>query len=309
MEEMSGEKVSRLRLLFRLTRVQFLPVMIAPIVLGFAVSWFTFRMINPFLALLVLTGSIFLHLAANSIDDVYDFVNGVDTVSDKLFPREFPGWKPIPRGLVSVGQGLAISFAFYMVSLSIGIYLSFAVGWLSLIIAVPGILLSYFYAAPPLKLDYRGLGLGELAILLSFGPIPALGAFYVLTGTVSILPVVAAIPTGLLTADILITHDMIFYDAYRAAGKRSLAVMFGRIRAARLVMALGVSAYAIVVASVAVGYFPASSLVILAALPLLLKGKVSTGQELPPPAYAKKTLFLFLHSVTFTLLLGLGFVL
>src|SRR2546425_7294909 len=59
-----------------------------------------------------------------------------------LFPtrRSSDLWKPIPRGLVSVGQGLAISFAFYLVSLSIGIYLSFAVGWLSLIIAVPGMI-------------------------------------------------------------------------------------------------------------------------------------------------------------------------
>ena len=306
---MTGEKVSRLRLFLRLTRVQFLPVMIAPIVLGFAVSWFTFRMVNPVLAVLVLTGSIFLHLAANSVDDVYDFVNGVDTVSDKFFPREFPGWKPIPRGLVSVGQGLAISFVFYLFSLSIGIYLSLSVGWVALIIAVPGILLSYFYAAPPLKLDYRGLGLGELAIFLSFGPIPALGAFYVLTSSVSTLPVVAAIPTGLLTASILITHDMIFFDAYSAAGKRSLAVMFGRRRAARLVMVLGVLSYSIVAASVAVGYFPVLSLLILAALPLFLKGMVSTSTDLPPPAYAKKTMLLFLHSVTFTLLLGLGFVL
>ncbi len=306
---MSAEKVSRLKLFFRLTRVQFLPVMIAPIVLGIAVSWFTLRMVNPLLALLVLAGSIFLHLAANSVDDVYDFVNGVDSVSDKFFPREFPGWKPIPRGLVSVGQGLAISFIFYLFSLSIGIYLSFAVGWIALIIAVPGILLSYFYAAPPLKLDYRGLGLGELAIFVSFGPIPALGAFYVLTSSVSILPVIAAIPTGLLTANILISHDMIFYDAYKAAGKRSLAVMFGRRRAARFVMVLGVSAYAIVAASVFGGYFPPLALLIVGALPLFLRGVVLTTRDLPPPTYAKKTMQLFLHSVAFTLLLGLGFVL
>ena len=61
----------------------------------------------------------------------------------------------------------------------------FAVGWIALAIAIPGILLSYFYVAPPLKLDYRGLGLGELSIFFSFGPIPALGAFYVLTGGLS----------------------------------------------------------------------------------------------------------------------------
>jgi 1,4-dihydroxy-2-naphthoate octaprenyltransferase len=234
----------------------------------------------------------------------------VDTVSDRFFPREFPGWKPIPRGLVSVGQGIAVSFAFYILSLSIGIYLSFVVGWVALIIAVPGILLSYFYAAPPLKLDYRGLGIGELAIFLSFGPIPALGAFYVLTGSVGLLPVVAAIPTGLLTAIILVSHDMIFYDAYKAAGKRSLAVILGRIQASRSIVLLGILAYGTVIVSVIARYFPISALAVILSAPLLVKALASmTKQELPPPAYAKKTMLLFLHSVAFSLLLALGFVL
>src|SRR6202007_2575299 len=97
--------------------------------------------------------------------------------------------KPIPRGLMSVSQGLAISFAFYFVSISIGVYLAFAVGWVALAIAIPGVLLSYFYVAPPLKLDYRGLGLGEVSIFLGFGPIPALGAYYVLTGSLAALTI------------------------------------------------------------------------------------------------------------------------
>ena len=83
----SNGKVSRLRLFFRLTRVQFLPVMIAPIVLGLAVSWFTSRALHPVLTFLVLTGSVSLHLAANSIDDVYDFVNGL---SFEVIGRDVP---------------------------------------------------------------------------------------------------------------------------------------------------------------------------------------------------------------------------
>src|SRR5437667_101367 len=106
-------------------------------------------------------------------------------------------------------------------------------------IAIPGILLSYFYAAPPVKLDYRGLGMGELAIFLSFGPIPCLGTYYVLTGGLSLIPLILSIPTGLLTTSVLLSHDKIFFDAYSEAGKRSLAVVLGRNLTNKLMFALG----------------------------------------------------------------------
>ena len=108
-----------------------------------------------------LLGSVSLLLAANGIDDVYDQLNGVDATADRLFPKEFPGWKPITRGVISVRDGFVISGLFYALSVAIGLYLSVVVGWLAIGIALPGILLSYFYTAPPLKLDYRGLGSGS----------------------------------------------------------------------------------------------------------------------------------------------------
>src|SRR5271167_26111 len=213
------------QVLSRFVRLQFAPVMVGPVILGTAVAWHATHVFEPGLFALTLLGSLSLLLAANGIDDIYDQLNGVDATADRLFPKEFPGWKPITRGGFSVRDGFVISGFFYALSVAIGLYLSVIVGWLAIGIAIPGILLSYFYTAPPLKLDYRGLGLGELSILVSFGPIPCLGAFYVLTGGVSLLPVVASVSTGLLTVNVLMTHDLIFLEPYRQAGKRSLAVV------------------------------------------------------------------------------------
>ena len=306
MKELS---VGRISVFLRFTRIRFIPVMLAPLAIGIGSAWYLRGSLNPLFVSLVIIGSIFLHLAANSIDDVYDFINGVDQVSDKMFPKDFPGWKPMTRGLISVNEGYAISFIFYSLSLVIGVYLSVVVGWLALIIAVPGIILSYFYAAPPLKLDYRGFGLGELSILLSFGPIPSLGAFYVLTGSVSALPFLAGIPAGLLTVNVLLSHDMIFYDAYRLAGKKSLAVLLGRIRAAQLSVALGGIAYLSMLTLVAFKILPISSLLALLALPLFLRKADFKNQELPSPMYGPRTMRMFSHSVLFSLLLTLGLLL
>jgi len=296
----------RLALFFRFTRVQFLPVVFAPLLVGAAASWYVTHSINFVLLLLLFAGSATLLIASNSIDDVYDYINGVDQASERMFPKSFPGWKPIPRGLMSVSQGFAISFAFYFVSVSIGVYLAFAVGWIALAIAVPGVLLSYFYVAPPLKLDYRGLGLGELAIFFSFGPIPALGAFYVLTRGLAALPILASIPCGILTVGVLLTHDMIFFDSYKEAGKRSLTVVLGRVRAEWLTFALAAAAYGFTFALVAAGALPLTCALVVLALPVLLRKGIPTGKESSPPEYGLRTQNLFVHSVAFSVLLATG---
>ena len=299
----------RLGLFVRFARVQFLPVVLAPLLVGTAAAWYSSHSLNPLLLGLLYLGSASLLIASNSIDDVYDFVNGVDQVSERMFPKEFPGWKPIPRGMMSVGQGFTISGSFYLVSLAVAVYLAAVVGWIALAIAASGILLGYFYAAPPLKLDYRGFALGEVAIFLSFGAIPALGAFYVLTGGLSLLPLLVSIPSGLLTTNVVLTHDMIFYDSYKAAGKRSLAVVLGRARPERLTFVLSGVAYAITLLLVAVGRIPPFSLLVLLALPVLLLKGLPSGAEKPVPEYAKMTLRVFAHSILFSVLLAVGLIL
>jgi 1,4-dihydroxy-2-naphthoate octaprenyltransferase len=300
---------NRVTLFVRFSRVQFVPVILTPIMVGAAVAFNVSHSLDLAYLALLLLGAASLHIASNSIDDVYDFLNGVDGVSESMFPKEFPGWKPIPRGMLSVSQAYAISFVFYSLSLAIGIYLSVVVGWIALAIAVPGVLLSYFYVAPPLKLDYRGLGLGELSIFLGFGPIPALGAYYVLTGTLRILPILASVPCGLLTVNVLLTHDMVFFDPYEAAGKRSLTIVLGRVRTEWLTLGSAACAYLIVVALVVAGAIPPIALLVLLALPVLLRSGVPSGKVRPVPEYGARAKLLFLHSVLFSLLLAIGLVL
>jgi len=293
----------------RLIRLQFTPVIIAPVVLGTAIAWHDSGLFSPGIFLLALVGSVCLHLAANGIDDVYDYANGTDGVSERVFPPEAPGWKPIARGAVSIGQALGVSYLFYGISLMVAVLLSIVVGWLALAVALPGILLSYFYTAPPLRLDYRGIGLGELSILFTFGPIPALGAYYVLARSLSIVPVLAAASSGLLTTGVLVSHDLIYYDVYRESGKKSLTVVLGRRRAMLLSTLLSAAAYSLLVLWVAARVVPPLCLLAAAALPLFAKFANTGRNELDPPGYGARTKIVFLHSVLFTFLMAAGFLL
>jgi len=293
----------------RLVRLQFTPVIIAPVVLGTAVAWHATGLFSPEIFLLALIGSVCLHLAANGVDDVYDYRRGTDAVAERAFPPEAPGWKPIARGTVTIGQAFAVSYLFYGISLLVAVLLSLIVGWFALAIALPGVLLSYFYTAPPLQLDYRGLGLGELSILLTFGPIPALGAYYVMTGTLSVIPVIAAASPGLLTTGVLVSHDLIYYDVYRESGKKSLTVVLGRSRATLLSTLLTVAAYVFLVIWVVARLLPVFCLLALVAIPFFVKFADSGGREKDPAGYGSRIKVVFLHSILFTSLMAAGLIL
>jgi 1,4-dihydroxy-2-naphthoate octaprenyltransferase len=118
-----------------------------------------------------------------------------------------------------------------------------------------------------------------------------------------------AVPSGLLTASILISHDMIFHDAYQEAGKRTIAVVLGRGGAAKLVSWMGVTAYAVVFALVALGLVPLPGLAVVLALPLTARYVDFGGRARAPPEYGPRTRAAFFHSVAFTLLLAAGLLL
>ena len=66
--------------------------------------------------------------------------------------------------------------------------------------------ISIFYTAPPFRLVHRGLG--ELCVLLGFGPIMAVGADYVQLQRWSWEAVYASVPVGLLVAMILYVNEV-----------------------------------------------------------------------------------------------------
>ena len=117
----------------------------------------------------------------------------------------------------------------------------------------------------------------------------------------------ASVSTGLLTVNILMMHDLIFFEPYRQAGKRSLAVVLGAERTQRLVLAFSALAYLIIVASVAVGWLPLTGLLCVGGSPSCSGPARKPPRRQPPPAvYATRTMRTFAHTVAFTLLLASG---
>jgi 1,4-dihydroxy-2-naphthoate octaprenyltransferase len=130
------------------------------------------------------------------------------------------------------------------------------------------------------------------------------------TKEIALAPALASIPLGLLTAVLLLNHDLIFYDVYKQGGKRSLAVVLGRALTRRLGLVLSALCYLSIILFTAFRVFPPTSLISLVAVVVFgLLLRALSKPNLQVPDYAKATMTSLLHSLVFGVLLSLGFLL
>ncbi|MBA2569211.1 MAG: 1,4-dihydroxy-2-naphthoate octaprenyltransferase [Actinobacteria bacterium] len=253
-------------LFLRATRLPFLTATFVPVLLGIAVAAWKDGF-NWWLALLTVIGGASVHLGLNVANDVFDTRSGADEAN--VNPTQFSGGsRVILYGLLSMRQMTLLSFAFYAIGIGIGIGLAAASGWGLLWVGVAGALISVFYTAPPLQLVHRGLG--EICVLLGFGPIMALGAYYVQTGSYDLEPLLASIPVGILIALILYLNEVPDRPADAKAGKRTLPVRFSKKAVIRGYVGAVVVTFGLIAVFAITGLIVRPTIIALAAAPLAL---------------------------------------
>jgi len=168
-----------------------LPASVIPVIFGASlaatVGWVKLQI---GLLLLSLLGIIFLHMAANMLSDVVDWKRGLD--------REITAASgALARGLLTPGQVLRGSIIFFAIGSTLGLLLVYLCGRLVLYTGLLGISLGVAY--PWLKKE----ALGDLSVFIDFGLLGSFGGWVVQTGQFSWLPVIWAVPQGMLIVAIL----------------------------------------------------------------------------------------------------------
>ena len=125
-------------------------------------------------------GLIMAHASNNIFNDYTDFVRGVD--KDNYY-RTMYGAQPIASGLMTKRQHLTYFAVTGFLALVAGLYLiatnaNDPIIW---ILLASGAFFVLFYTWP-----LKGLGLGELAVLMVWGPLMIGGGYYVLTTCVEL---------------------------------------------------------------------------------------------------------------------------
>jgi 1,4-dihydroxy-2-naphthoate octaprenyltransferase len=250
-----------------------------------------------------------IEIAKNASGEIVDFDSGTDLAVTAEDRTPFSGGKRVlVDGLLTRRETAAISATAYVAGIVIGLVIAWlrapAVLWLGL----AGVACAYFYHAEPLKLAYRGLG--ELAVGLCYGPLIASGAYLVQRQRLDWALLWLAVPLGLLIGAFLWINEIPDCAADRAAGKRTLVVGVGRVRASRIFCALIGAAFAVAACAPLSGAVPWTAwLGLLGLVPavtacrILLRHPESTPRLVPAQ---RQTLLAF---VVFALGAGLGLLL
>jgi 1,4-dihydroxy-2-naphthoate octaprenyltransferase len=231
--------LSRVQPFLDVTRARTLPVMAAPVFIGSALAW---QQGSPFLwglFVLALVGAMAAHLGANVINDVFDFSAGTDQAAQAITHQGSTvatGSRYLLNGKLTITYYRRLAIACFALALLCGIALTIFRSW-ALLFGIIGFLLAFFYVAPPVRLAYIGRGLGEIDILISFGILPLVGSFYVQSGTITPIALLASLPIGLSTMVVLYFHHFLHWRADKKVGKITPVVALGEKRA-RIVGAL-----------------------------------------------------------------------
>jgi 1,4-dihydroxy-2-naphthoate octaprenyltransferase len=228
---------------------------------------------------LAVVGIVIAHLANNLMNDLADTQVGNDTEN---YPRALYAPHPILSGLVTKKQLVAAILVCQVLDLAIMVTLIQRQDWWIAAFALAGLFLSWAYTAPPLRL--KKIGLGELDVLITWGPLMVGGVYYAGTGSQPWQVVAAATIYALLPTTVLMGKhiDKLPYDA--PAGTRTFPVIIGERAALRLTQAMMVAYYVGVIALVIAGALPWPALLSLLAVPLLVKTLVAFARPKPTEA-------------------------
>lgn len=170
-------------------------------------------------ALMALFGALFIQIGTNYCNDYADFKKGADT-AERIGPM-----RATQAGWVTPHQmAWATGIAFALAALA-GAYMVYRGGWPMLAITVIAIVAGILYTAGPYALAY--LGLGDIFVLIFFGPVAVAGTFYIQAGEWPLAIWLIGLAPGLLSCAILAINNLRDVDQDRQAQKRTVAVRFG----------------------------------------------------------------------------------
>jgi 1,4-dihydroxy-2-naphthoate octaprenyltransferase len=211
--------------------------------------------------LLLAIGLVLSHATNNLLNDLTDYRRGVDR--DNYFRTQY-GAQPLEQGLWTQRDLLRYASVTGLVALLAGAFFVVTRGWPAVVLLTLGALLVLFYTWP---LKY--IGLGELAVIIVWGPLMIGGGYFVITGQWDWNVVLASIPYALGPTTVIFGKHIDKHDPDKAKGIHTLPVVIGERAARTVARAMFILQYVLVIYLVITGFFtPVMLLVLLAAINL-----------------------------------------
>ena len=171
-------------------------------------------------AILCFLAALCIQIATNIANDYYDFLHGADT-SERIGPT-----RVTQAGLIKPAYIKWAFITLFLIAALISVPLIERGGWPIATIAIASILSGLFYTAGSRPLGY--MGLGDLFVLIFFGPVAVGGTYYVQSLEINLAVILVGFSVGLLSVAILCVNNLRDMESDQKTGKHTLAVRFGK---------------------------------------------------------------------------------
>ncbi len=169
---------------------------------------------------MALLSALCIQVGTNLVNDLWDAKTGADS-SARIGPT-----RVVQAGLASERSVTLATLAVFAVATASGLYLVRLGGWPILVIGLASIASGVAYTAGPWPLGYHGLG--DVFVMVFFGPVAVCGSSWVVAERVPQSAVFGSLIVGALATAILVVNNVRDADTDRVVGKRTLVARWGR---------------------------------------------------------------------------------
>lgn len=224
--------------------------------------------------ILVALGLVFSHATNNLLNDYTDYIKGVD--ADNYYRSQY-GPQPLVHGLLSKRQLLTYAAVTGLIALVAGVILVLQTGGLTLALLAAGVFFVLFYTWP---LKY--IALGEIAVLIVWGPLMIGGGYYVITEQWDWNVVLASMPYALGVTGVIFGKHIDKYEMDKSRRIHTLPVLLGEKDSRFVLVVMLILQYLSVIYLVVTRFFTPVLLVVLLAIPEFLR--IWPILKIPKPA-------------------------
>jgi len=218
MNELLSKRSSTLFFWIASTRPKTLIASLAPIAIGTALSIHA-GLFSPLTFLFTLITGLSIQIGTNFANDLFDFLKGSDTEKRKGPKR------PLQQGNITPHQMKIAMITIFLIGFLSNLYLIYRGGALILALFILATLLGIGYTAGKYSLAYQGLG--DIFVLIFFGPVATFFTYTLQTGTFSIIPLIGGLAPGFFSVAILVINNLRDEEEDRKSNKKTLVVRLG----------------------------------------------------------------------------------
>lgn len=230
--------------------------------------------------------SLLIQIGTNFANDYFDYMNGAD--QNRVGPP-----RATTLGWIQPEQMKMAYIALFIGAFFVSLPLVAVCGIWALCFVLSSIAFGIFYTGGPKPLGY--MGLGDILVLIYFGPVAIAGTYFVQQHTIP--PLLLTLAPGFLSCAILTANNLRDEQTDRIAKKNTLVVRFGKTfgkieyTACIVLAALIPTIYQI--------YFPL--LILPLSIPLIKRAFTYTSAEEAIPLLPQTALLLIIFTALFCL--------